>query len=639
MVQSTFLSNQAAGNGGAVYAAEDDYTSSISHCRFEQNAAGTDGSGSGGAVWTSQRRVEIDAARIWQNNTAASDGGGVYVADGFLAMTDSLVASNTATSGNGGGIYVDASAELNFTNGTVSGNTAQQAGGGFYFNGVTNTVWLVNATVAANRAVAAGTKGHCGGGIYTSSPEILLQNTIIAYNVRGAGTTPSEIEGLVDPNSSYTLVCDPGSAGGLFDGVNHSRVGVDPLLGPLQDNGGWSYTHALLPGSPAIDAGDNSLALAPDGEPLWYDQRRWELGQFDRLVGLYVDMGAYEYQQPGGQIQGRKWFDLNQDGSPDDAWGLSIVVNGGFEQGTFGTGSFVTLNAGSTAMTGWTILGAVDNMGTYMQPAEASRSIDLNATDAGAIAQTLVTEPGRRYRVQFAMAGNPCGYPGPKTLCVSAAGTSQDFTFDTTGHDASDMGWETKTWEFVAQNAMTTLSFESLTTHTAYGPAIDNVVVQPLVFGDVRIYLDQNGSGTFDPGEPLTFLRHDDPTTPAVDETGTYRFTGLPPGDYTVRETLAAGFQEIAPPRRGRTRSPLPARKSTRASTSATAGRRDPRHQVHRPEQQRHPRPQPLAGHLAHRSDGAGRVEHSARNAGFSVPDQNGDGKADQCSMPKSTRC
>ena len=79
-------------------------------------------------------------------------------------------------------------------------------------------------------------------------------------------------------------------------------------------------------------------------------------------------------------------------------------------------------------------------------------------------------------------------------------------------------------------------------------------MVQPFGRDDVRIYLDMDGSGAFDPGEPLTFLRHDDPNTPGVDETGTYRFTGLPPGQYTVRETLAGGFQQIAPPRRGRTR-------------------------------------------------------------------------------------
>ena len=78
---------------------------------------------------------------------------------------------------------------------------------------------------------------------------------------------------------------------------------------------------------------------------------------------------------------------------------------------------------------------------------------------------------------------------------------------------------------------------------TGNGPALDNVVVQPFGRDDVRIYLDQNASQAFDDGEPLMFLRRDNPHTSAVDETGTYRFTGLPDGPYSVRELLADGFR------------------------------------------------------------------------------------------------
>ncbi len=74
--------------------------------------------------------------------------------------------------------------------------------------------------------------------------------------------------------------------GGPINGI------VDPLLGPLADNGGPTQTHALLPGSPAINAGDPNAMPGVDGVPL-YDQR----GEgFERVAGGRIDMGAFEVQ-------------------------------------------------------------------------------------------------------------------------------------------------------------------------------------------------------------------------------------------------------------------------------------------------------------------------------------------------------
>ncbi|NLE38674.1 MAG: choice-of-anchor C family protein, partial [Pirellulaceae bacterium] len=600
IVNSTFQGNCAGGRGGAILMADDKYESEILGCLLQNNQAGTDGSGTGGGIWTNQRRVAITGTTI-RDNATDDDGGGIYVSEGLLALTNSLVARNIATNGRAGGIWVANTAELAVANSTISGNLSKNAGGGIYFNSNTNRAALVNATITANRADRLGTANQLGGGIYTTNGNVLLQNTIVAGNFRGTGATASDIQGSVDPVSTHNVVGDTATAGGLADGTNDNIVGQDPLLGPLRNNGGQSHTHALLSSSPAIDAGDNALVLAPDGEPLWYDQRDRE---FDRVIGLHVDIGAYEYDQPGGEIHGRKWFDLDQDGEEDEPWGASIVTNGGFEQGTASIGSQSTQSAGSTAISDWWVLQRIDWVGMYWVPSEGQRSIDLNATDAGTIAQVLVTELGRRYRVSFAMAGNPASDPGVKTLRLSAGDEHEEFTFDTTGRTLTEMEWETMTWEFVAQDSMTTLIFESLTLGTAYGPAIDSVVVQPYGRDDVRIYLDLNGNATFDADEPLTFLRPDDPntlpgdadrdgmvdgqdamilavnwgsktathtmgdlngdrrvdaadaailaanwgrSTPLIDETGTYRFTGLPPGDYTVRELLFEGFEQISP--------------------------------------------------------------------------------------------
>ncbi len=651
ILNSTFRDNDA-NRGGAIVTWNDDYTTLIQGCLIELNEAWAHG----GAIWSDQRRVEVDASTV-RANTAANDGGGVYANLGLVAVTDSLIAGNTATDKRGGGLFMNTTAELTVANSTISGNRADDGGGGVYFSNTTNAATLVHATVADNHVVASGTGDALGGGIYAPATSVLVQNSIIAGNDRDAGTTPDEFAGTADPASSYNLVQDAATAGGLVSGVNNNLVGVDPLLGPLQHNGGQSHTHALLTGSPAIDTANNGLALAPDGEPLWYDQRGYE---FDRLVGLHVDRGAFEAQVPGAEIHGRKEFDLdgdafldqpsadgncdgrvdaadytvwrdnlglvagdydgngsldeadyaswkssfgqtvtpgtgadgNGDGTvdaadytywrdcfeglggslgiagdydrdgvvddddyrvwttqyghqEDDWWGGSIVVNGGFEDGDL-SGTWAYVGAGSNAIRDWQAYGSVQYIGSYFTAAENHRSVHLRGS-VGVVSQALVTVPGVRYRVQFAMAGHPDKDQGVKTLRVSAAESHADFTFDTTGRSIDDMGWKTKTWEFVAQDTTTLLKFETRTPGTYYGPAIDNVVVQPLEHEDVRVYLDLDHDGEFQPEEPLTFLRPDDPNTPDVDETGAYRFTGLPAGTYQVRELLADGFEQIVP--------------------------------------------------------------------------------------------
>ena len=93
--------------------------------------------------------------------------------------------------------------------------------------------------------------------------------------------------------SAYNLI-GTGGSGGLVNGINGNQVGVaDPGLGPLADNGGPTQTIALLPGSPAIDAGSNALAVDPTtGQPLTTDQRG---PGFLRIVNGTVDIGAFEF--------------------------------------------------------------------------------------------------------------------------------------------------------------------------------------------------------------------------------------------------------------------------------------------------------------------------------------------------------
>jgi choice-of-anchor C domain-containing protein len=137
--------------------------------------------------------------------------------------------------------------------------------------------------------------------------------------------------------------------------------------------------------------------------------------------------------------------------------------------------AFVTLYSGDTSITGWTVGGnSIDYIGGYWQASDGARSLDMSGFNAGSVSQTLTTTPGTTYQVLFDLAGNPDGGPTVKTLEVSAAGSVQDYTFDTTGHTRSSMGWVTDSFLFTATGATTTLTFTSLDA-TPYGPALDNV--------------------------------------------------------------------------------------------------------------------------------------------------------------------
>jgi uncharacterized protein (TIGR03437 family) len=156
--------------------------------------------------------------------------------------------------------------------------------------------------------------------------------------------------------------------------------------------------------------------------------------------------------------------------------GSNLLTNGGFEL-PGNNGSYVTLSAGSSGLTGWSITsGDVDYVGTFWTPSEGRSSLDMDGFSAGTIAQTFSTIAGTTYTVAFDLAGNAAGGPAIKTIRSSAAGQSRDFTFDTTGRSNTNMGWTRQSWSFTANSSSTTLSFQSLTAGSA-GPALDNVVV------------------------------------------------------------------------------------------------------------------------------------------------------------------
>jgi hypothetical protein len=213
-------------------------------------------------------------------NTAIT-GGGVFLAGGGR-LTGVTISGNVAGgpngAGSGGGVVV-AGGAASLTNVTISGNTARPdvsggagRGGGIVAEPGVTSATLTNVSVVAN---AAGVASGLDGGEYT------LENTILA-NSPAAGNCPAG--GVISLGHNL----DSGSSCGL-NGPGDLR-NVDPRLGPLADNGSATRTHALLPGSPALDAGTN------DGCPAT-DQRGLPRPRDANRDGIAVcDIGAFELQ-------------------------------------------------------------------------------------------------------------------------------------------------------------------------------------------------------------------------------------------------------------------------------------------------------------------------------------------------------
>ena len=226
----------------------------------------------------------------------AAVGGAIYNGN-TLNIENSTFTANHAFE-DGGAIDSD-DGNLTIVNSTISGNTSDGDGGGLFQCGVcgSSTGVLTNVTITGNRADADDDGYGVGGGINNFSGVINLSNNIVGGNFNGeSGTTVDDIDGPMDPASSFNLIGNGGS-GGLqdrtVDPVHGNQVGVtDPGLGPLQDNGGPTHTHALVPGSLAIDAGNSSLTTDQRGKPRPID----DLTVPNAASGNATDIGAYELQ-------------------------------------------------------------------------------------------------------------------------------------------------------------------------------------------------------------------------------------------------------------------------------------------------------------------------------------------------------
>ena len=226
-------------------------------------------------------------------NVAVSAAGGVHNL-GTMTISDSTISDNKS-SGNGGGIRnVGSGPVLTISNSTISGNTTDGFGGGIAQDSLTATLNLNNVTITNNTADADLIGGDFGGGIVISGTAS-VSNTIIAGNADLSAAGP-DCFGTFTSNG-YNLIGD--DTGCPFTATTGDQVGtgvspINPQLGPLQDNGGPTFTQTLLAGSPAIDAGNPAPpAGAPTCETA--DQRAVARPKDGDANGSAVcDMGAFE---------------------------------------------------------------------------------------------------------------------------------------------------------------------------------------------------------------------------------------------------------------------------------------------------------------------------------------------------------
>jgi hypothetical protein len=303
----TLTTNSSAPNGvgGGIFNNQDCFLTVIG-CTLTDNSSG----GGGGAIFNAGAAAITNSTLTNNNsyvgggienlclatitdstiaaNVSESFGGGIENLAGAMTMSGCAIDHNSA-SVNGGGLDNEEGVMV-ITDSTIADNSAA-SGGGIWGTGPVALLMLTNSTIAYNSASSNTPPQGGGGGGLAGGLVVTLDNTIVALNTDPNGEPQIEFEVSVCPASENNLI-GVGSSGGLTSGVNGNQVGVaNPGLGSLANYGGPTQTIALLPGSPAIDAGSDCI---PGVTVPTTDQRGALRGPAGLDAGSAVDIGAYE---------------------------------------------------------------------------------------------------------------------------------------------------------------------------------------------------------------------------------------------------------------------------------------------------------------------------------------------------------
>lgn len=249
----------------------------VTRCHFLRNDSSNDGGVAtgrygGGLRFSGNGHLQVVDC-LFESNMAGN-GGGLYVAGGSATVTRCTFFDNFCiTSAHGGAIA--GSTNVTVENCTLSSNRAGPTGQG-------GGVYIVGGNWTVRNSTISGNTSTMGGGIRLAGGSLTMHSAIIANNI---APTAKDVSAIV--TGQFNLVED--SSGSVF--MDSGNIfGVDPALGPLDDYGGLTWTHRLLPNSPAINAGSNPAGLT-------VDQRGNQ-----RVVGGQADIGSFERAEPASVL-------------------------------------------------------------------------------------------------------------------------------------------------------------------------------------------------------------------------------------------------------------------------------------------------------------------------------------------------
>ncbi|MEG4624301.1 DUF4347 domain-containing protein [Microcoleus sp. w1-18aA5] len=371
-------------------------------------------------------------------------GGAIFVNTGTLNVSNSTFSSSRATGGLGGG----------------DGVAGQGLGGAIFVQ--TGTATLTNTTIASDPAVVVPpllNASNNGGGIFNNAGTLTLNNTLVVNNTVPASA--AEVAGIFTNNTSF-----------IGTGV------AVPWLGPLQNNGGLTQTHALLSTAPV---GAGGVINAGTANALTADQRGTQFGQaYARTVNGAVDIGAYEY---GPTVTGQKFNDSNGNGTKD------------------GTDATATTPAQNF------VIYVDDNNNNVPDATEKQATVAIGGTYT--LPDTKTNSPIK----EVAVTG------WQQTLPATGATPYSTGVADATGRDFGNF-------------QLTSIAGKTYTDLAGNGFTPDDTVLNGIT---VNLYKDTNNNNTLEVGTDTVVG-----TAQTTAGAGDYTFSEIGPGNYLIQATAPA---------------------------------------------------------------------------------------------------